>query len=107
MLARQIADTLELRLKEQALLLSQEQLKVLNEQLQRSNEDLQQFARVASHDLQEPVRKIKTFNSRIIEDFGDGLPDKVQMYLRKTDAAAARMQSMIEGVLDYSRFDNS
>jgi signal transduction histidine kinase len=107
LLARQIVDTLELRLKEQALCLSQEQLNVLNDQLQRSNQDLQQFAHVTSHDLKEPIRKIKTFSGRIIEDFGEGLPERVQMFLRKIDAAAERMQSMIEGVLEYSKFDNS
>ncbi|GEO11989.1 PAS domain S-box protein [Segetibacter aerophilus] len=76
-------------------------------ELQRSNEDLQQFAHVASHDLKEPVRKIKTFNNRIIEDFSYILPEKAQTYLNRISVATDRMFSMIEGVLNYSKLGNS
>jgi PAS domain S-box-containing protein len=72
-------------------------------ELQRSNDDLRQFAHVASHDLREPVRKIKTFNTRIIDDFSEVLPDKVKTYLNKIDSSANRMYAMIEGVLNYSK----
>jgi PAS domain S-box-containing protein len=72
-------------------------------ELQRSNEDLRQFAHVASHDLKEPVRKIRTFNTRIIDDFGDVLPEKVKTYLNKIDSSTERMYAMIEGVLNYSK----
>jgi PAS domain S-box-containing protein len=72
-------------------------------ELQRSNEDLRQFAHVASHDLKEPVRKIKTFNTRIIDDFSDVLPKKVKTYLNKIESSTERMYAMIEGVLNYSK----
>lgn len=74
--------------------------------LQRSNEDLRQFAHVASHDLKEPVRKIKTFYNRIEHEFKDALPEKVSTYLHKIGNAADRMVSMIEGVLKYSKTDD-
>ncbi len=71
-------------------------------ELQRSNEDLQQFAHVASHDLKEPVRKIRTFGSRLQEEFKIILPDKAQTYLSKIELSADRMYQMIDGVLLYS-----
>jgi PAS domain S-box-containing protein len=70
--------------------------------LQRSNEDLQQFAHVASHDLKEPVRKVRTFSNRLRDEFGTGLPDKANTYLEKIESAASRMYAMIDGVLAYS-----
>jgi PAS domain S-box-containing protein len=72
------------------------------EELRRSNEDLQQFAHVASHDLKEPLRKIKTYGSRLVEEYGDILPVKARSYLDKMESAATRMNSMIDGVLGYS-----
>jgi len=75
-------------------------------ELQRSNSDLQQFAHVASHDLKEPVRKIRTFYSRIVEEFKDELPDDVLSYLNRIEVSAERMYEMIEGVLHYSKLSN-
>ncbi len=72
------------------------------EELRRSNEDLQQFAHVASHDLKEPLRKIKTYGSRLSDEFESILPEKAKLFLEKMDAAATRMSSMIDGVLGYS-----
>ncbi len=71
-------------------------------ELQESNEGLQQFAHVASHDLKEPVRKVKVFGSRIREEFGEVLPERARLYLDKMEAAADRMFTMIDGVLQYS-----
>jgi PAS domain S-box-containing protein len=75
-------------------------------ELQRSNSDLQQFAHVASHDLKEPVRKIRTFYSRIVEEFKDELPEDVMSYLDRIEVSAERMYEMIEGVLHYSKLSN-
>lgn len=71
-------------------------------ELQRSNEDLQQFAHVASHDLKEPVRKIKLFAGRLEHELGDKLPEKGRIFIEKVQAAANRMATMIDGVLAYS-----
>jgi PAS domain S-box-containing protein len=71
-------------------------------ELQRSNEDLLQFAHVITHDLKEPVRKVKIFSNRIKEEMKEVLPPKVDLYLDKIHHASDRMFSMIEGVLNYS-----
>jgi signal transduction histidine kinase len=86
-------------------LFTEELSKQVNErtlELQRSNEDLIQFAHVASHDLKEPVRKIRTFAGRLLDEFGPSLPEKGNLYLEKIQKATTRMFSMIEGVLNYS-----
>ncbi len=74
-------------------------------ELERSNEDLLQFAHVASHDLKEPVRKIKMFGSRLEEEFKNELPEKAKSYITKMLNAADRIFTMIDGVLVYSSFD--
>jgi PAS domain S-box-containing protein len=76
-------------------------------ELQRSNEDLQQFAHVASHDLKEPLRKIKIFGSRLKDEYKSLLPEKARLYLSKIEGAADRMGSMVDGVLQYSSLSAS
>lgn len=76
-------------------------------QLERSNQDLQQFAHVASHDLKEPLRKIRTFSFRLEEEFGNTLAEKAKVYLGKIHSATERMNNMIEGVLTYSKADGA
>lgn len=71
-------------------------------ELQRSNEDLLQFAHVASHDLKEPVRKIRTFANRLLEDETSSLSGVGRVFIKKIDKASERMYQMIEGVLRYS-----
>lgn len=71
-------------------------------ELQRSNEDLQQFAHVASHDLKEPVRKIKTYSFRLQDALSGTENPSVGLYLDKILNSAERMSLMIEGVLKYS-----
>jgi PAS domain S-box-containing protein len=73
-----------------------------NRQLERSNEDLQQFAHVASHDLKEPIRKIKTFSHKLHDDFKDLLGERGNVYLHKIISSTTRMYSMIDGVLNYA-----
>lgn len=77
-------------------------LKSLNEALLESNTSLEQFAHVASHDLKEPLRKIKTFCYRIEDDCKANLPPNCINYLHKIVASVTRMNDMIEGVLTYS-----
>jgi PAS domain S-box-containing protein len=78
------------------------ELKELNQVLQSSNEELQQFAHVASHDLKEPLRKIRTFAGRLSMDDDNTLSEKSQTYLQKIHSASERMSTMIDGVLNHS-----
>ena len=71
-------------------------------ELQRSNEDLQQFAHVASHDLKEPVRKIKTFAGRLEQHLAEKLDDASIRFIERINVATDRMFTMIDGVLSYS-----
>lgn len=71
-------------------------------ELQRSNEDLQQFAHVTSHDLKEPVRKIKTFTNRLEEHLKNQLDETGKRYIERIYVATNRMATMIDGVLTYS-----
>jgi PAS domain S-box-containing protein len=84
-----------------------QELQQANHQLLQSNEDLQRFAHVASHDLREPVRKIKTFASRLVDDPESHLSEKGKSYLEKVQASSDRMNAMIEGVLQYSLIEAS
>jgi len=78
----------------------------LNLVLHRSNSDLQQFAHVASHDLKEPLRKVKIFTARLADDEDTTLSEAAKTYLSKVEAATGRMFDMIEGVLSYSTFNS-
>jgi signal transduction histidine kinase len=72
-------------------------------ELARSNEELEQFAYVASHDLQEPLRKVRTFGDRLVKRAGDGLDERSLDYLARMQGAAERMQKLIDALLSYSR----
>ncbi|HEY4286505.1 MAG TPA: ATP-binding protein [Puia sp.] len=76
-------------------------------ELQRSNDDLLQFAHVITHDLKEPLRKVKIFNNRILDELGDSLPQLAHNYLARIKSATQRMSAMIEGVLNYSSISAS
>lgn len=72
-------------------------------QLERSNRELQDFAYIASHDLQEPLRKIQAFGERLEVKFGEALAPDGMDYLRRMLSSAVRMQSLINDLLAYSR----
>ncbi len=74
-----------------------------NEELVRSNQELQQFAQIASHDLQEPLRKIQTFGDRLRTKCGDALDEVGKDYLGRMQGAAERMQTLIQDLLSYAR----
>lgn len=80
-----------------------EELSEANMHLTRANKDLEEFAYVASHDLQEPLRKIQTFANIIDERFADELSDAAAECLSKVTASARRMSGLIKDLLDYSR----
>jgi PAS domain S-box-containing protein len=75
----------------------------VNRELQRSNADLERFATVASHDLQEPLRKIQAFGDRLELLYKDQLPERGQDYLARMQNAAGRMRRLIEALLAFSR----
>ncbi|MBF6607859.1 MAG: PAS domain-containing protein [Flavobacterium sp.] len=77
-----------------------------NAELQRQNSDLASFTYIASHDLQEPLRKIRMFNSRIIEKDIQNLSDNSISYLNSINATADRMQNLINALLSYSSMDS-
>jgi len=72
-------------------------------ELARSNSELEQFASIASHDLQEPLRKVRTFTEQVTAMDADQLSEKGQDYLGRANAAAARMQMLIDDLLKFSR----
>lgn len=73
------------------------------EELARSNAELEQFAFVASHDLQEPLRKIRAFGDRLKTKCATVLPPESADYLDRMQNAAARMQTLINDLLTFSR----
>lgn len=78
-------------------------LKQQAEKLAQSNRELEQFAYVASHDLQEPLRKIQAFGDRLRTKCGSELTDDAQDCLKRMQNAAARMQILIQDLLALSR----
>jgi PAS domain S-box-containing protein len=83
-----------------SLIESNERLKAVNAELEKSNHDLEQFAYVASHDLQEPLRKIQTFSELAERNFKN--PEIAKRYFDKINASARRMAELIKAVLKYS-----
>ncbi|NJN53748.1 MAG: PAS domain-containing protein [Anaerolineae bacterium] len=79
------------------------QLEAYTAELERSNRELQEFAYVASHDLQEPLRKIQTFGDRLQNKYNPVLDERGQDYLERMQSAAARMQALIVDLLSFSR----
>jgi len=71
--------------------------------LERSNKELSAFNHVASHDLQEPLRKIQTFITRIADKDKETLSEKTREYFIRIHIAANRMQKLIDDLLSYSR----
>lgn len=78
-----------------------EKIIAYNAELQIQNSELEQFAYVASHDLQEPLRKIRTFAELIQKNFEN--KDFVNTYFNKLEASAKRMGELVKSLLDYSR----
>jgi len=81
------------------------QLTRQREALERSNAELQQFAYLASHDLQEPLRAISGFSALLSKQYSGRLDSTADEYIRYIVAAAGRMHHMISDLLEYSRID--
>ena len=83
--------------------LREQKLQIYTRKLEISNRELQDFAYVASHDLQEPLRKIEAFGGRLQKRLGSDLPPEAATYIERMQNAAGRMRLLINDLLSYSR----
>jgi signal transduction histidine kinase len=79
------------------------QLSATNAELARSNDELERFASIASHDLREPLRKVQMFGERLIDVEASQMSSAGRGYVSRMTDAAARMETLIDGLLLYSR----
>ncbi len=73
------------------------------EELRRSNQELEQFGYIASHDLQEPLRQVRSFTQLLQQRYADRLDDKALQYMGFVTEGAARMSDLVQDLLTYSR----
>ncbi len=108
MLQEQYTKELEAKIEERTLELKNANNKLIqkNENLIKMNNELEAFAYVSSHDLQEPLRKIRTLSSRIIDVDGKNLSKKGHFYFNLMQDAAGRMQTLISDLLSFSKLNN-
>ncbi len=85
----------------------EETLRKKNLELEHLNKSLDQFASIASHDLQEPLRKIRTFTSLLKDRFNNDLPDGAKELIGKIKVSSERMSLLIKDVLNFSRIVHS
>jgi PAS domain S-box-containing protein len=95
-------DELELKVQERTT-----ELNKMNDKLLKSNMALNDFAHIASHDLQEPLRKLITFTDLLVSKEIDSLSDQSRDYFERIKQAAERMRSLIEDLVKYSRITSS
>lgn len=96
------SDLLEEKVKERT-----RELESQKKELERSNANLEDFAYAASHDLKEPIRKIRTFADRLKNRLGGRLLDEDQHYFQRMQKATERMQLLIDDLLAYSHVSTS
>lgn len=83
------------------------ELKLLNEQLLLSNEELEEFAYAATHDLKEPLRAIKTYTHYIYDELSNELNDEIKNKLLRVQELIIKMRNLIDSLLFYSKVGNS
>jgi PAS domain S-box-containing protein len=98
-----ITDLTEKKKNEEIILKYQEDLEAKNLELSQSNTELASFTYIASHDLQEPLRKIQTFSNRILDKEYENFSPGIRSYFQRITAASERMQNLITALLNYSR----
>ncbi|WP_428565492.1 MAG: PAS domain S-box protein [Solidesulfovibrio sp. DCME] len=81
----------------------EDRVQARTQELEARTIELDKFFSVSSHDLQEPLRKIRVFGERLRLEYADALGDTGRDYLRRMENAATRMQTLINGLLEYSR----
>ncbi|MGZ6482330.1 MAG: sensor histidine kinase [Bdellovibrionota bacterium] len=82
---------------------AEEQLRIYADRLEHSNRELTDFASVAAHDLQEPLRKIQAFGDRLATRYRETLPEEARDFLDRMLVSAGRMRRLIDDLLTYSR----
>ena len=87
---KKAAETLEARVRERTA------------ELQHKNSEMEQFTYAASHDMQEPLRKVQTFSSLLVQNSAERLDEKGKQYLSKINLSVDRMKAIIDGLLQYS-----
>lgn len=96
----------ERKINEEKIKLLNQQLIENNEQLRTTIEELDRFAYVASHDLQEPLRKIMLFSDKIQTRFRNKIDDEADIYFQKIVKASERMQHLVNDLLKFSKHTN-
>jgi signal transduction histidine kinase len=76
------------------------------QELNRSNSELKQFAYIASHDLQEPLRKIRTFSDKLVYKHRDHIDEESAVVIKKIEASAQRMQELLQDMLNFTSLVN-
>jgi PAS domain S-box-containing protein len=102
---RKTRDELELRVQERTAELEKmyDEQKIYTDLLERSNRDLEDFAHVASHDLQEPLRKIQIFADRLVMVNPDALNQEARECVERMQRAAGRMRALVSDLVQYAR----
>jgi PAS domain S-box-containing protein len=102
-LARQVNErTEELSVTNAELTVVNEEIASANQKLIRSNEELEQFTYAASHDMQEPLRKVHTFTTFLLDNHSAQLDERGKTYLAKIGTSVHRMKGIIDDLLNYS-----
>lgn len=100
-----VTDQTQKKFDEKTILRYQRELEHINGELAKNNAELTSFTYIASHDLQEPLRKIQTFCDMILSNSNEQLSDKNLDYLQRVLKASKRMRNLISSLLNYSRMN--